>query len=165
MMSVNLESAVWISRAALPLMARRNYGRFIVTISGHGLFPSYDAHDVAAYSITKAALFGLTNQLAAEGAPHGITANALSPVAATRIYRRQVPQGTVTPEQITPGVLYLASERCTASGMVLRANNGRIEAGWFGRTEGVDFGPEPATPEEIEARWGEIAAGPLVPLG
>lgn len=165
LMAVNLEAPVWISQAALPLMARRGYGRIVVTISGHGLFPSYDVHDVAAYSMTKAALFGLTNQLAAEGAPHGITANAISPVAATRIYRTQVEPGTVTPEQITPGVLYLASERCQMNGMVLRAADGRFQAGWFCRTDGVDFGREPATPEQIEARWGEITAGPLQPLG
>jgi NAD(P)-dependent dehydrogenase (short-subunit alcohol dehydrogenase family) len=158
-MAVNVEAPFWLSRDALPLMRRRGYGRVVVTVSGYGFYPEYEQTDLAAYSVSKAALFGLMNHLAGEGAPAGVRVNAVSPVAATRIYRRAVPPGTLTPEQVTPGVLFLASARCDFSGVVLRAAGGRFGAGLFCRTEGVYLGEAPATPEALEARWAEVVAG------
>lgn len=163
-MAVNLEAPFWLSRAAFPLMRRQGYGRMVVTISGHGLFSPSDKTDLVAYGVSKAALFGLMNQLVAEGQADGIRVNAISPVAATRIYRRQVKPGTLTPEQITPGVVFLASSCCELSGAVLRAAGGRFAVGYFCRTEGIDFGTDPVAPETIAARWDELAAGPFQPL-
>lgn len=163
-MAVNVEAPFWLSRAAFPHMRRRGYGRIVMTISGHGLAPFPDAHDVAAYSVSKAALFGLMNQLAAEGAAASIRVNAIAPVAATRIYRRDVAPGVLTPEQVAPGVVYLASARCACSGVVLHAADGRFAVGYFCRNEGVDLGSTPTSPEMIAARWDELGAGPYRPL-
>ncbi len=40
--------------------------------------------------------------LAAEGRDHGIVSNAISPVAATRVYTRQAQPGELEPEQVAP---------------------------------------------------------------
>lgn len=45
--------------------------------------------------------------------------NAVAPVAATRMLRREAAPGDLDPEQVAPGVLYLASEECDASGVIL----------------------------------------------
>lgn len=160
-MAVNLEAPFWLSQAAFPMMRHQGYGRMVVTVSGHGLFPPSDKTDLVAYGVSKAALFGLMNQLVAEGQADGIRVNAISPVAATRIYRRQIEPGTLTPEQITPGVVFLSSSCCELSGAVLRAAGGRFKVAYFCSTVGIDFGTDPVAPETIVARWDELAAGPL----
>jgi NAD(P)-dependent dehydrogenase (short-subunit alcohol dehydrogenase family) len=70
---------------------------------------AHDLRDLAAYAMGKGAQFGLMNALPAEGEPHGIRVNAISPVAATRMLRRRVDPGEMRPEQVAPGVVFLAS--------------------------------------------------------
>ncbi|MDH5536432.1 MAG: SDR family oxidoreductase [Betaproteobacteria bacterium] len=72
-----LEGAFLCSRAAIPLMLRKGWGR-IVNVGGAGHhMPSYvgRAHGAAA----KAGLEGFTRALAMEYATHGITVNCVSP--------------------------------------------------------------------------------------
>ena len=95
--------------------------------------------------------------LAAEGRDHGIVSNAISPVAATRVYTRQAQPGELEPEQVARGVLFLASEACTVTGVVLSASGGRFAVRWWARSEGVDVGRSPVGPERIAERWGQIA--------
>ncbi len=158
LLKVNVEAPLWLCQAAFPLMRERGYGRIVLTVSGHGLYNT-GATDLAAYSVTKGAQFGLLNALTAEGAPYGIRVNAISPVAATRIYRSQVPPDAFQPEQVAPGVAFLASLACELSGVVLRAANGRFSTGRYLVTNGVDFGAEPATPDAIAERWAQVASG------
>jgi hypothetical protein len=90
-----------------------------------------------------------------EGEPHGIRANAVAPAARTRMLSRPVEPGELEPEQVAPGVLFLASERCTISGKVLEAGGGEFDvARWTGSAD-VDLGRTPS-PEDIEERWAEI---------
>ena len=112
---------------------------------------------LAGYSVGKMAHFALMLVAAAEGAPHGIAANAISPAAATRMLRREVGPGDLDPEQVSPAVVLLASERCTFSGQVLECSGGRFSVAHWTSSEPLDFGPEPVAPELIEARWAEIA--------
>jgi hypothetical protein len=61
-----------------------------------------------------------------------------------------VEPGELEPAQVAPGVLFLASERCTVTGCVLEAAGGEFDvARWTSSTE-VDFGREPVEPEAIE---------------
>ncbi len=152
---VNVEAPFWLSQAAFPGMKQQGYGRIVMTVSGHGLYPT-GATDLTAYSVTKAAQFGLMNALAAEGTPFNILVNAISPVAATRMYRAATAPGEMTPEQVAPGVVFLASKVCEQSGVVLRAANGAFSVGRYVFNEGVGFGREPAAPEAIAKRWEEI---------
>ncbi|HEX6819471.1 MAG TPA: SDR family NAD(P)-dependent oxidoreductase [Ktedonobacterales bacterium] len=158
LLRVNVEAPFWLCRAAMPLMRQQGGGRIVLTVSGHGLYNT-GATDLTAYSVTKAAQFGLMNALAAEGAPASIRVNAISPVAATRIYRATVAPDAFRPEQVAPGVAYLASAACGHSGVVLRAANGTFSVGRYIVTGGVNFGLQPVTPDAIAERWEEITSG------
>jgi len=125
MLDVNVSAAWWLCRAVWPAMKERSYGRIVLTTSGFALRPIPGA-DVTAYSVGKAAQVGLMNGLAAEGEEHGILVNCVSPVAATRIFRREVQAGELTPEAVAPGVAMLASSACRWSGQVLVAQDGQF---------------------------------------
>jgi len=102
------------------------------------------------------AQLGLMNALAVAGEAHGIGVNAISPVAATRMLQRPAAPQELRPEQVAPGVAFLASSQCNFSGIVLQASNGHFSVAQWERSTGVDFGEEIATPEEIADRWGVI---------
>jgi NAD(P)-dependent dehydrogenase (short-subunit alcohol dehydrogenase family) len=158
-LAVNLEAAVWLCQALLTPMRQRRYGRIVLTTSGYGLLPADDVDDLVAYSVAKGAQFGLMNSLAF-AASDGVLVNCISPVAATRVYSRPVSPGELAPEQVAPGVVYLASSACSVTGVVLRAAGGRFSTGAFATEAALDLGPAPATPETIASRWSEIAGTP-----
>ena len=74
-LTLNLTSAWWTSTAALPAMRDQGFGRIINIGSGAS------KHAVASvpYTTAKHGLVGLTKQLAAATARHGITVNCLCP--------------------------------------------------------------------------------------
>jgi NAD(P)-dependent dehydrogenase (short-subunit alcohol dehydrogenase family) len=156
MARVNVAAPFWLCRAAWPAFRRQGYGRVVLTVSGVAMSRDRAMDDLAAYSVGKASQFGLMNALAAEGAPHGILVNAISPVAATRMSREPAAPGTLTPEHVAPAVVFLASRRCELSGVVLRVAGGRISAGSYGYGPEVGVGPEPAAPEAIAALLPEL---------
>jgi hypothetical protein len=69
---------------------------------------------------------------------------------------REVAPGELEPEQVVPGVLFLASDRCTFSGKVLEAAGGEFDVARWASSDGIDFGKEPVEPETIAERWSEI---------
>jgi NAD(P)-dependent dehydrogenase (short-subunit alcohol dehydrogenase family) len=159
MRRVQIDAPFHVSRTAFPVMKRQRYGRFVFTTSGIAMSAEDTRPGLAAYCAGKMAQFGLMVVLAAEGRDHGILSNAIAPVAATRVYTQPYEPGELEPEQVAPGVLFLASEECTASGIVLGAAGGRFSTRWWQRNEGVDFGREPVEPELIRERWNEIYTG------
>jgi 3-oxoacyl-[acyl-carrier protein] reductase len=74
--SVDLDSSVWLSRACLPGMLDRGWGR-IVNLLGMNAIHGYNGR--AAVSVSKHGLWGLTKALAKEFGAKGITTNAVSP--------------------------------------------------------------------------------------
>jgi NAD(P)-dependent dehydrogenase (short-subunit alcohol dehydrogenase family) len=163
LLGVNGEAAFWLVKSAFPLMHAQKYGRVVLTLSGHALYSDASSADLVAYAATKAMQFGLMNAAAAAGEAYGIRVNAISPVAATRMFTREVAPGELLPEQVAPGAVFLASQECHVSAVVLRAANGRFSLGGYAVTEGIDLGRQPATPELVAARWDEIAVGPPSP--
>ena len=137
-------------------MKHHGYGRVVFTTSGIAMSAEDTRPGLAAYSAGKMAQFGLMVVFAAEGHPHGILANAISPVAATRMYTQPVKPGELEPEQVAPGVVFLASEACTVNGVVLSAAGGSFAVRRWVRSEGLDLGTDPVEPETIAARWNEI---------
>ena len=79
-LGVHLEGYLNVLDAALPLMAAAGHGRVLGVTSGSG----WRAADAGAYSCAKRAVAALTWQLGRQ-APSGVTINAMSPIAATRM--------------------------------------------------------------------------------
>ena len=156
MRRVGIDAPFHLSRAVFPAMKRQRYGRLIFTTSGIAMSAEDTRPGLSAYAAAKMAQFGLMVVFAAEGRPHNVLANAISPVAATRVYTQPFAPGELDPTRVAPGVLFLASEECDVTGVVLSAADG-----WFGlrgwaRADGVDLGYN-ATPEDVAARWEDIA--------
>jgi NAD(P)-dependent dehydrogenase (short-subunit alcohol dehydrogenase family) len=153
---VSVDAPFHVSRAAFAAMKDQGYGRFVFTTSGRGMWLEHAVPGLAAYAVGKMASFGLMLVVAAEGEAHGIRANAVSPVAATRMLQRPTEVGELAPELVVPGVLFLASEACSFSGAVLRAADGRFSTVGWHAGEGIDLGREPAGPEAVHEHWSEI---------
>jgi NAD(P)-dependent dehydrogenase (short-subunit alcohol dehydrogenase family) len=72
---LNLTSAFWTTREALPGMRERGFGRVISIGSG----ASKRAAGTVGYTTAKHGLIGMTKQLALSAGEHGITVNLLCP--------------------------------------------------------------------------------------
>jgi 3-oxoacyl-[acyl-carrier protein] reductase len=73
----NLTTAFLVTKAALPQMTRRGWGRVIMVASVTGPVMAIRA-DVG-YASAKAGMVGLTRAVALDAARHGITVNAVAP--------------------------------------------------------------------------------------
>ena len=151
---VHLMGAFHLAKAAFPRMCDAGYGRIVFVSSIVGL---YGERNVAGYAAGKAAVIGLANTLALEGAAHGVTANCIVPAAQTRLAEGRdtddfPPWG---PELVAPAVGWLAHEDCTASGELYVALAGRMAKARMVETRGV-FQPG-WTIEQVAAREEEIA--------
>jgi NAD(P)-dependent dehydrogenase (short-subunit alcohol dehydrogenase family) len=155
MVAIGLNAPFHLARAAASHMRRQNYGRIVLTTSGRAMRAEDCVPGLVAYSAAKMGQVGLMVGLAAELDGSGILVNAISPVAATRVLRRSAPQ--LKPELVAPAVAFLASSACQASGAVVQAAGGRFSAAWWDRGEELDLGSTPASPEDIGARWQQIA--------
>jgi len=88
-LAVHLKGTFNCVRHAAPIMREQRAGRLITFTSGSGLFGNPGQ---ANYGSAKAAISGLTKVVARDLGKYGVTCNAISPVAATRM--------TITPEVI-----------------------------------------------------------------
>jgi 3-oxoacyl-[acyl-carrier protein] reductase len=134
--AVNVEGAFSWSRAVLPGMKRRRWGR-IVNV-GSVAAKAALAEAGPAFTVSKAALQALTFALAREGAPHGVTVNAVAPAfvksreleemhdAQRRQLLAQVPLGRFCePDEFGHAVAFLASPLAGfITGEVLDVNGG-----------------------------------------
>ena len=91
--AVNLKTAVATTRAVLPGMVERGYGRVINVSSVTGPVVSYPGN--SGYSAGKGAMDGLTRALAIETGRHGVTVNSVAPGWITT--------GSSSPEEIEGG--------------------------------------------------------------
>jgi 3-oxoacyl-[acyl-carrier protein] reductase len=117
-LEVNLRGPYLCCRAVLPGMIARRAGRIINMASGAGTFP---IPDMSAYVASKTALIRLSEQLAMEMKPHGISIFPIRPgvvrTAMVEEAREAVPliqkildEGQdVTPDVVADLVLFLAS--------------------------------------------------------
>ena len=74
---INLTSAFMVTRAVLPGMMERNYGRIINISSVTG--PSVGIAGSSVYSAAKAGMLGMTRSLAIESGPNNVTVNCIGP--------------------------------------------------------------------------------------
>lgn len=161
--SVNIEAPTWLAQAAFSVMRRQNYGRIVLTTSDRAIYQQqYALSGLAPYAMGKMAQIGLMNVLAVEGKAHGIRVNAICPVAKTRMWGIQDEPDDLRPDQVAPGVLYLASPECQDSGLILRAGNGQFTGAYWVERENVDYpidlaAVEVSTAEDMASRWQDIA--------
>ncbi len=137
---VHMMGAFNVVRPAFPQMVAQKYGRVVLTGSIGGL---YGTHNVVNYGMSKAAMIGLNNVIATEGAEHGILSNIILPGAVTRMSdgldtSMYPPMG---PELVAPVVGWLAHQSCSISGEMLISMAGRVARAFIAETEGV-FRPE-----------------------
>ena len=89
---VNLRGAMLVSRAILPHMIERKYGRLLHVASIAG---KEGNAGMTAYSATKAGLIGMVKSLAKDYVEQGITINALAPAVIRTAMVDALPQATV----------------------------------------------------------------------
>jgi 3-hydroxybutyrate dehydrogenase len=146
--AINLSAAFHATRAALPQMLERNWGRIINIASTHGLVASVQK---VAYVAAKHGILGMTKVVALETATTGVTCNAicpgwvLTPLVQKQIddmaKREQIPVDTAktnllaekqpshefaTPEQIGDVAAFL----CSDAAAQIRGIGLPVDGGW-----------------------------------
>lgn len=136
LMDVMLKGPFLLTKHAFPHMKQAQYGRIINISSVHGLMATPEK---SAYVAAKHGVLGLTDVSAIEGAPYGITVNAVCPgvvktpliekqlqdvmakegiseqQAVDRVvYPKRAMERFILPEEIASMVVYLASDEASA---------------------------------------------------
>ena len=145
---INMKSAWYMMRAAVPHMRARGWGRIITTASAHSLVASPNK---SAYVMAKHGVVGLTKTIALETATAGITVNCISPgyvwtplveaqipdtMASRGLTREQViddvllaaqpTKAFVTPDQVAALALFLCREEANS----ITGANLSVDGGW-----------------------------------
>lgn len=145
-LDVNLLSAVYLARAAVPLMRKRQWGRIVCLAS---IAAKQPVPGLMLSTTARAGLLGFAKSLSDEVAPDGITVNVVCPgyIATDRVVElnrarakreqrtseeiareviRDIPLGRMgNPEELAAAVAFLASERAGyITGAVLQVDGG-----------------------------------------
>ena len=133
---VHLKGAFHVTQPAFVLMREQGYGRIVSTSSAAGIFGNFGQTN---YGAAKMGLVGFTRVLAVEGAKYNIKANAIAPLALTRM-TESLFSGAMAeklqPGLISPIVAYLAHDECPVSGEVYSVGGGRVARVFIAETEG-----------------------------
>jgi 3-oxoacyl-[acyl-carrier protein] reductase len=131
---ITLHTAFLMTRAVLPVMAARRYGRIVNVSSVTG--PLVSNRGSAAYGAAKAAMDGMMRAVAIETASAGITINAVAPgwiatassSESERVAGMHTPVGRPgTPDEIAAAVCFLASRDASyITGQALVVDGGNI---------------------------------------
>lgn len=155
--AVHLRGSFLVSSAAWPHLRENGYGRIVNTSSPAGLFGNFGQ---ANYATAKMGLVGFTKTLAQEGAKYDIKANAIAPVAWTRMTEDLLPADFADKlgvDQVTPLVAFLVHESNQDTGEVYTVGGGRIAKIFV--AEGPGYGQkETLSVEAVRDNWAAINA-------
>lgn len=155
-MSVHATGTFLVTKAAAEVMLGQGEGgRIINTTSYAGLKGNFGQSN---YAAAKAGIAGFTRTIALELRKHKITANALAPLAKTRMTEEigAVP-AELEPADISPLVVWLASPLAQdITGRVFGAHGSHYFEYVTEMTRGVDLGEARWTPEQVAERLGDI---------
>ena len=133
-LDINLDTCFLVTRAVLPQMLRRQYGRIVNISSVTG--PIVVNPGSAGYAAAKAAMMGLTRALAIEVGNKGVTVNAVGPgwIETASSSKKEIVAGKHTPigrpgrpSEVAAAALFLAStEASYITGQMLVVDGGNI---------------------------------------
>ncbi len=130
--AVNFYGSLSTARAAWPHLREQGWGRVINTVSEVALDTKIPGGGGIGYGAAKAAVWSLTITLAQQGREHGITVNAISPAAFTRMNEAMFkaappPPGLdLDPVHVARVVAWLASDAATdVTGRIIHAAAGQ----------------------------------------
>lgn len=172
---VHLKGAFYVAQPAFRAMREQGYGRILFTASASGLFGhAWQAN----YAAAKAAMIGLSNVVALEGADCGISSNVILPTSAdTRLAQEMTtgfleirsfaetiaatewaPEGRGAIGFNTPLALYLVSRECRSTQGVFSSSSGRYARVGIVPAQGwvAPAGAVPPTVEALAAQFAQI---------
>jgi NAD(P)-dependent dehydrogenase (short-subunit alcohol dehydrogenase family) len=144
MRHINVDGLVIVTRAVVPQMQARRFGRIVnlTSIAAHGTAMA----GTTFYAATKAAVSLLTRRFAMDLGPHGITVNAVAPgfiltemvsegrtpeqlaAATEQLAAKAMVRRVGAPEDIAHAVAFLASlEAGFITGQILTVDGGRMD--------------------------------------
>jgi NAD(P)-dependent dehydrogenase (short-subunit alcohol dehydrogenase family) len=160
--AVHLLGAFYVTMPAWKVMRDKGYGRVVNTSSNSGLLGNFGQSN---YGAAKLGLVGFTRVLANEGRSKGIKANAIAPVALTRMTEDLLGGAgdKLQPSAVTPTVMYLAHNDCPVSGEVYSTAGGVVARYFIGLTPG--WCSEGHTAEDVRDHFDQIRdeTGYIVP--
>jgi NAD(P)-dependent dehydrogenase (short-subunit alcohol dehydrogenase family) len=154
-LEVHLMGTVICSKAVWAIMKEQQYGRIVNTTSVTGLYGNFGQTN---YGAAKLGIIGFQHSLKEEGRKDNIHVNTIAPIAATRMTIPLMGEESVDmfrPEQVTPAVMFLASED-GPTGTILSAGGGIVARPIMVETESKFIGRE-LTAEDIAANFDAIS--------
>ena len=131
-MEINLTTSFFVTRAVLPGMMARNYGRIVHISSVTGPVVGIDTATV--YGAAKAGMVGMARSLAIEVGPYGVTVNCIGPgwIDTGALEEDSLTAGRYTPagrpgtsEEVGHVAVFLASEEASyVTGQLITVDGG-----------------------------------------
>lgn len=151
---VHLRGAYNVTAPAWKVMREKSYGRVVSTSSAAGVFGNFGQ---ANYGAAKMGLVGFTNVLAIEGAKYNVRANAIAPLALTRMTEDIMGSlgDKLKPELVSPLVTYLCHESCESTGRVYSVGGGRVAEVFIAECLGYT-NTEDLTAEDLRDNWDQV---------
>ena len=159
-MKILLEGPMLVVRAAWPHMLAQKYGRILNTSSASVFgFNQPDGNWWGSYVMAKSGVMAYTRQLGGYGEKLGIKANAILPLAYSRMnwdLLKGTPEGDflekhATPESVAAAAAYLLHEQCPVSGASFSVSGGRIARVIY--AEPLGFHKHHLSPEDVRDNW------------
>ena len=153
--AVHLTGTYNVTRAAWGHFREQSYGRIVSTSSAAGIFGNFGQTN---YGAAKMGIVGMTRVWAQEGGKYNIRANAIAPVARTRMTEEILGPliEKVDPALVSPVVAYLASEECAVSGEIYSVGAGRVSRIFIAEAPG--YFKKDLTIEDVRDNWDAIRA-------